>query len=144
MKDSKEDDIFPLVVTLYVDVLEDKKEIFTQHLDHHLKSDNWGKHSEASTVYIKNNYFVQSPRNFKTTKNEFAKDLQSLFDVSTKQLIEHCSCEKPITGLAQLGNLGHVTFEIDFNTTKKKFKVSCSEFKSYGDSPDLFAAFENL
>lgn len=138
------DENFSLIVTLYIDVVGDKKENFIHHLDHHLKSDNWAKYPEMNNVYLKDTYIVQSPKSLKLTKNEFAKDMQALFDVSTTHLIEHCPCAKPMKGIAQLGNLGHVTFSIGFNSTKKTFKVSCKEFKSYGDSPDLFAEFENL
>jgi len=139
-----ESGISPLIVTLYIDILGDKVEDFRYHLDHHLKSDNWAKYPEMDNIYLKDSYIVQSPHDYKRTKAEFAKDLQDLFSVSTTQLIEHCPCAKPMRGIAQLGNLGHVAFTINFSATKKKFKVSCKEFKCYGDSPDLFAEYENL
>ncbi len=132
-----------LMVTLYIDVLESDKENFSKHLDHHLKSDNWAKPLESNCVYFKDNYIVDDATDFEVTKDTFASDLQDLFNVSTTQLVKHCSSKEPMQGVAQLGNLGHVVFNIKFDKKKSAFTVTSSKYTSYGDSPDLFAQFEN-
>lgn len=143
MDSSEKNDFYPLVVTLCIDVLDNNKEDFAHHLEHHLKSDNWTRHLNASTIYIKDSYFVEFPHDFELALSEFAQDMQDLFSVSTSQLIKYCSCEEPIQGIAHLGNLGHVTFNITFDATTEKFTVLCSKLSSYGTEDDIFAAFEN-
>lgn len=136
-------DNIALVVTLYIEVLEKNEKTFRQHLDHHLKSDNWIKQAPLVHTYIKNNYIVENTKDFALSLQDFKTDMQALLAAPTNKDIIACTkTDAPMRGIAQLGNLGHVFFEVSFDKDSKKLTITCEPITSYGEEIDVFANFE--
>ncbi len=134
---SVNDNIEFTVVTMHFEVLDDNSEELLDHLDYQLKSDNWTLISDKTPLYIKNNYLFSMPNDFDDVIQEFNQDLQAIFSVSVTKLLSNCSCEQPFTGIAHIGNLGHVSFSINHSKDSNKFEISCIKFHEYGHNINL-------